>query len=76
MIDHAFPISKQRSNKKMKDKHMLSDLAANKINGTVEMRNFNNRMKDAQSFISIAKNRMPSFVLLQRPLLTDMPLLE
>lgn len=57
------------------DKHILPHLAANKRNGMVEMRNLNNRMKGAQSLLSIAKNRMPGFILHQGPLLIGMPLI-
>lgn len=57
------------------DKLNLSHLADNKRNGPVEMRNLNNIMKGAQSLLSIAKNRMPGFILHQRPLLIDMPLI-
>lgn len=57
------------------DKFNLSHLADNKRNETVEMRNLNNRMKGAQSLLSTAKNRMPGFILHQRPLLIDMPLI-
>lgn len=57
------------------DKRILSHLADDKRNGMVEMRNLNTRMKSAQSLLSIAKNKMPGFILHQRPLLIDMPLI-
>lgn len=57
------------------DKLNLSHLSDNKRNGPVEMRNLNNIMKGAQSLLNIAKNRMPGFILHQRPLLIDMPLI-
>lgn len=45
VVHYAFPVSKREGKKKRKeimDQHILSHLAANKRNGTVEMRNLNN----------------------------------
>lgn len=78
MFHSAFPVSKKEGKiKKEKkiDKLNLSHLADNKRNGPAEMRNLSNIMEGAQSLLSIAKNRMPGFILHQRPLLIDMPLL-
>lgn len=78
MFHYAFPVSKKEGKikrKKIVDKINLSHLADNKINGPVDMRNLNSIIKGAQSLLSIPKNRMPGFILHQRPLLIDMPLI-
>lgn len=69
-------LKKEKIKWKKKWTNLNSHLADNKRNGPAEMRNLNNIMKSAQSLLSMDKNRMPGFILHQRPLLIDMPLMH